>query len=66
MNEQAKRQCPNCKTEILVVFKGGALGCGEIKKCPSCKSPILFCPDGYICHSVAPLMKRHDLRRKIL
>lgn len=66
MSEEVTRRCPNCKTEILVMFEGGELGPGEIKRCPICKSPVLFCPDRYICHSLAPLMKRKNLRRKVL
>jgi len=58
MSEDVTRCCPNCKTEITVIFEGGPLGEGAIKECPDCKSPILFCPDGYILQAVTPFASR--------
>ncbi|NQT09915.1 MAG: hypothetical protein HQ573_01930 [Desulfobacteraceae bacterium] len=54
MSKEVTRNCPNCKAEIMVTFKGGPLGEGAIKECPDCKSPILFCPDGYLLQAVTP------------
>ena len=52
MPEETKRQCPNCKKEILVAFPDGKLGPSIVKDCPSCKASVLFCPDGYIVQSL--------------
>ena len=58
MSEEVTRHCPNCKTEITVIFEEGPQGENAIKKCPGCDSPILFCPDGYIVQAVTPFVSR--------
>lgn len=60
MSEEVIRHCPNCKTEITVIFEGGPQGEDAIKKCPDCKSPVLFCPDGYIVQAVTPFVNRRQ------
>ncbi|HEC99754.1 MAG TPA: hypothetical protein ENN18_05170 [Proteobacteria bacterium] len=57
MSKEMKRECPNCKTEILVTFEDKRLGHGEIKECPGCGSPVLFCPDGYIVESITSFVR---------
>ena len=58
MSEEVMRCCPNCKTEITVIFEGGPQGKDAIKKCPGCESPVLFCPDGYILQAVTAFASR--------
>lgn len=58
MIEELTKHCPNCKTEIAVIFEGEPQGEDAIKKCPRCESPILFCPDGYILQAVTPFASR--------
>jgi len=58
MIEEVTRHCPNCKTEIRVIFEGGPQGENAIKKCPGCKLPVLFCPDRYILQAVTPFASR--------
>ncbi len=61
MSEEKTRHCPNCKTEITVIFEEGRQKKEAIKKCPGCESPVLFCPDGYILQAVTPFVnRRHD------
>jgi len=58
MSEKVIRHCPNCKTEITVIFEGEQQVEDAIKKCPDCKSPVLFCPDGYLLQAVTPFASR--------
>ena len=58
MSEEVTRHCPNCKSEIRIVFEGRSQGEDAIKKCPGCDLPVLFCPDGYILQAVTPFASR--------
>ena len=54
MAKGTRRECPNCKTVIQVVFSGGRFE-AEVECCPGCGSMVLLCPDGCIVESSATL-----------
>jgi len=58
MSEEVTRHCPNCKTELTVIFEEEPQGEDAIKKCPGCESPVLFCHDGYILQAVTAFASR--------
>ena len=54
MSKETQRVCPNCKTEIRVVFSEGRFD-AEVKRCPGCGLMVLLGPEGCVLETAARL-----------